>query len=194
MAIKTREKLIEVARQLFARQGVANTTMNDIAEASARGRRTVYTYFSNKKEIYNAVLESESESMVKSLRAIVAGEGSAADRLRRFILFRLEHNTVQASSALKAWLNFDARRLASINAKVHEKERDMLLTLLDQGCASGEFRPARCRLLATFVDEAINRLDIPGTDKVDPASRRRVFDAFVDFIVSDITAEGTVFA
>ena len=28
---KTREMLIEVARQLFARMGVDNTTMNDIA-------------------------------------------------------------------------------------------------------------------------------------------------------------------
>ncbi|WP_304467832.1 TetR family transcriptional regulator, partial [uncultured Muribaculum sp.] len=44
MAIKTREKLIEVARQLFARKGIENTTMNDIANASEKGRRTIYTY------------------------------------------------------------------------------------------------------------------------------------------------------
>ncbi len=49
MVLKTRERLIEVARQLFAHKGVANTTMNDIAEASEKGRRTIYTYFKNKK-------------------------------------------------------------------------------------------------------------------------------------------------
>jgi len=42
---KTRQKLVDVARQLFARNGVANTTMNDIAVASGKGRRTLYTYF-----------------------------------------------------------------------------------------------------------------------------------------------------
>ncbi|MGM9760212.1 MAG: TetR family transcriptional regulator, partial [Parabacteroides sp.] len=31
---KTRDRLVEVARQLFARSGVENTTMNDIAQAS----------------------------------------------------------------------------------------------------------------------------------------------------------------
>ena len=31
MVIKTREKLIDVARQLFAIKGIENTTMNDIA-------------------------------------------------------------------------------------------------------------------------------------------------------------------
>lgn len=42
--IKTRQKLVDVARQLFAKNGIANTTMNDIAVASGKGRRTLYTY------------------------------------------------------------------------------------------------------------------------------------------------------
>lgn len=33
---KTRQKLVDVARQLFAKNGIANTTMNDIAVASGR--------------------------------------------------------------------------------------------------------------------------------------------------------------
>ena len=41
---KTRDMLVDVARQLFARMGVDNTTMNDIAQASKKGRRTLYTY------------------------------------------------------------------------------------------------------------------------------------------------------
>ena len=59
MAISTREHLIDVARQLFSRKGVEATTMGDIANASERGRRTVYTYFRNKKEVYAAVLQSQ---------------------------------------------------------------------------------------------------------------------------------------
>ena len=31
---KTRQKLVDVARQLFAKNGIANTTMNDIAVLS----------------------------------------------------------------------------------------------------------------------------------------------------------------
>ena len=52
--IKTRNKLVDVARQLFAKRGLDNTTMNDIAAASGKGRRTLYTYFKNKEEIYFA--------------------------------------------------------------------------------------------------------------------------------------------
>ena len=35
---KTRQTLLEVARELFARKGLEATTMNDIAQASQKGR------------------------------------------------------------------------------------------------------------------------------------------------------------
>ena len=47
---KTKAKLVDVARQLFAKMGVENTTMNDIALASKKGRRTLYTYFKSKED------------------------------------------------------------------------------------------------------------------------------------------------
>ena len=49
--LKTREKLIDIARQLFAHKGIENTTMNDIALAAEKGRRTIYTYFKNATSI-----------------------------------------------------------------------------------------------------------------------------------------------
>ena len=55
---KTRQKLVDVARQLFAKNGIANTTMNDIAKASGKGRRTFYTYFKSKDDVYYSVIES----------------------------------------------------------------------------------------------------------------------------------------
>ena len=67
---KTRTKLVEVARQLFARKGVEATTMNDIAVASKKGRRTLYTYFKNKEQIYLAVAESELEVLSDTMEKV----------------------------------------------------------------------------------------------------------------------------
>lgn len=68
--------LIEVSRELFAKHGKRNITMNDIAEASRKGRRTLYTYFSNKEDIFKAVVDKEinylSENSPKLLRVIVS--------------------------------------------------------------------------------------------------------------------------
>lgn len=80
MVLKTREKLIDVARQLFAHKGIENTTMSDIANASDKGRRTIYTYFKNKREIYNAVIEKESEQLVARLRNVTTAEMSPVEK------------------------------------------------------------------------------------------------------------------
>ena len=69
---KTRQKLVDVARQLFAKNGIANTTMNDIAVASGKGRRTLYTYFNRKEDVYSAVIESELERLSDKLDEVAA--------------------------------------------------------------------------------------------------------------------------
>ena len=56
---KKKALLIDVARKLFAQKGLNGTTMNDIANESGISRRTLYVYFSNKEEIYSAVIETE---------------------------------------------------------------------------------------------------------------------------------------
>ena len=45
--------------------------MNDIASASEKGRRTIYTYFRSKRDIYNAVVKTESDKIIERLTAIV---------------------------------------------------------------------------------------------------------------------------
>ena len=67
---KTKERLMDVARLLFAKNGVENTTMNDIAKTSKKGRRTLYTYFKNKEEVYLAVVQSELDKLWEYLKAV----------------------------------------------------------------------------------------------------------------------------
>ena len=78
---KTRQKLVDVARQLFAKNGIANTTMNDIAVASGKGRRTLYTYFNRKEDVYSAVIESELERLSDKLDEVAGAQRQPACRV-----------------------------------------------------------------------------------------------------------------
>lgn len=190
MASKTREKLIEVARQLFARKGVAHTTMNDIATASSKGRRTIYTYFKNKKEIYNAVLEGESERLVEELRGIVGRDEPVEVRLEAFLRSRLDRYLVpQASSTFKAWITFDSRRLARIQKLAHDKEDEMMNSLLAEGIARGIFDPDRCTLLQGFMPMAVLTVDSHSLEPEDIDERRRGVEKFVDFVIQGIATK-----
>ncbi len=64
--------IIGVAAGLFATVGLRRTTMETIAAAAGRGRRTIYMYFSNKAEIYDAVVDREIKLITGPLRDIVS--------------------------------------------------------------------------------------------------------------------------
>ena len=150
MVLKTREKLIEVARQLFAHKGIENTTMNDIANASEKGRRTIYTYFKNKKEIYNAVIEHESEHLVSKLREIVGLNITPVEKLRRFFEIRFElikDTSSGQNDSLKRFFMRDIKRGERIRRLALEKERILLNEIIQEGISQGFFDEQQCKFL-----------------------------------------------
>lgn len=147
MAVKTRERLIEVARKLFLYKGVDQTTMLDIANASDKGRRTLYTYFRSKTEIYDAVVERESERYVASLRTIVNESIDVSNRLERFLEALLQTGSAMTATQMRdsfmGWLNLDFDRANKIRMAVLDKEVELLAKLLDEGI-DGHFDRDQC--------------------------------------------------
>lgn len=153
MVSKTREKLIEVARQLFVHKGIENTTMNDIAAASDKGRRTIYTYFKNKREIYNAVIESESEQLVMRLRNIKdRPDLNATAKLEQYLRVRFDFITeaTPRHDGLLQWLGREQRRLDRIRRLALDKELELFKALIAEGVADGEFDPEQALRLPTL--------------------------------------------
>ena len=101
---KTRQKLVDVARQLFAKNGIANTTMNDIAVASGKGRRTLYTYFNRKEDVYSAVIESELERLSDKLDEVAGMKMRPQDKIIELIYTHLSmiRETVVRNGNLRA--------------------------------------------------------------------------------------------
>lgn len=137
--MKTRDKLIEVARQLFARKGMEHTTISDIAEASEKGRRTIYTYFKNKVEIYNAVLADEASRMVGQMEFIVDNPHlDSREKLRAFILehFKLRLRDGNGET-LKNILRLDLGRIEKLRKLAASREEELLDRLLRRESREG---------------------------------------------------------
>ena len=96
--------MVDVARQLFAKKGLENTTMNDIAVSSGKGRRTLYTYFKSKEEIYYAVIESELERLSDKLDEVAAKKIRPQDKVIELIYTHLNmiRETVVRNGNLRA--------------------------------------------------------------------------------------------
>lgn len=163
MVLKTRDRLIEVARQLFARKGIENTTMNDIASASDKGRRTIYTYFKNKRDIFNAVVEQETESLMRKLTDIENRDISPSEKLEQYIACRFEtmREIVSRNGSLKAGFFRDVRKVDRARKIISTREIEILSRILRQGQAAGQFSPGNAEHAAMVIVHCIHGLDIP---------------------------------
>lgn len=163
MVSKTRDKLIEVARQLFAHKGIENTTMNDIAEASERGRRTIYTYFKNKREIYNAVIESESDQMLSRLKELTSLPISPEQKLMNFIFIRFEavKEIVLRNGSLRAGFFRDVRKVERARKNTTGREASILKQILNEGVQQGVFRIKHVDQTAMVMILSLQGLDVP---------------------------------
>ena len=163
MVKKTRDRFIEVARSLFARKGVENTTMNDIAAASDKGRRTIYTYFKSKREIFNAVIESESDDLLQNLSAIVSKPISPEQKLREYVSTRMEtmRQIVSRNGSLRAGFFRDVRKVDRARAVISRKEIKMLMRILHEGVVLGIFDIPDIKEWAIIITNSIQGFDVP---------------------------------
>jgi AcrR family transcriptional regulator len=160
---KTRAKLVDIARQLFARNGVNETTMNDIAVASQKGRRTLYTYFKSKEEIYMAVVESELEMLSEALEK-VASEKIAPDlKILKMIETHLDtiKLIVRRNGTLRASFFRDIWRVERVRRKFNLNEINLFRQILIEGKEQGLFNVDNVDILANILHYCIKGIEVP---------------------------------
>ncbi len=160
---KTRAKLVDVARQLFAKNGVDNTTMNDIAVASKKGRRTLYTYFKSKEEIYMAVVGSELEMLSDAL-VKVAAENIAPD-LKILKLIETHLDTIKVivlrNGSLRASFFRDIWGVERVRRNFDMHEIELFKQILVEGKEQGLFEVDNVDILADILHYCIKGIEVP---------------------------------
>ena len=160
---KTREILVDVARQLFAKSGVENTTMNDIAVASQKGRRTLYTYFKNKNEIYRAVIETELQHLLQRLTNMANKDLPPEEKLMGYITTRLDaiKETVIRNGSLRAEFFRDIWKVEQARKNIDLQEVELLKKILQEGINTGVFRIFNVTVIANVLHYSLKGLDVP---------------------------------
>jgi AcrR family transcriptional regulator len=75
----SRRRIVDAARDLFHRQGVAATGLNEVIVASGTGKGQLYHYFEDKPDLVLAVVAAQTESTLRAQRELVEGMADADD-------------------------------------------------------------------------------------------------------------------
>ena len=160
---KTRAKLVDVARQLFAKNGVDNTTMNDISVASGKGRRTLYTYFKSKEEIYMAVVESELEMLSDALEKVALEKIAPDLKILKLIETHLDSikMIVLRNGSLRASFFRDIWRVERVRRNFDMREIVLFKHILREGKEQNLFEVDNVDVLADILHYCIKGIEVP---------------------------------
>ncbi|PVA05726.1 TetR/AcrR family transcriptional regulator [Thalassorhabdomicrobium marinisediminis] len=146
-----REQLMEIAARMFDQNGFDRVSMAMIAREVGLGRSAIYHYFASKDDILASLVESEALAPVGRIQQLAREEGkSATERLSAVVY-----------DGVVRRLSFGSRfvRLARLEAQIPEHLRqdydrsrraiyDEHLRVIEEGIASGEFRPVDAHIAA----------------------------------------------
>ncbi|MHC2069780.1 TetR/AcrR family transcriptional regulator [Bremerella sp. T1] len=97
----TRDRLLEVAGQLFAEHGFDRTTSKEITEKAGTNIAAVNYHFNSLEGLYGAVIEEATRMLATTshMQAAVEEQGDAQDKLRAFLGVFVRVLTSPASSS-----------------------------------------------------------------------------------------------
>lgn len=161
--LKTRAKLVDVARQLFAKKGVEATTMNDIALASKKGRRTLYTYFKNKDQIYMAVVESELKILSDTMDKVARKPIVPDKKILELIMTHLDiiKMAVYRNGTLRADFFRDIWRVEAMRKYFDNNEIKLFREVLKEGKDQGLFDIDNVEITADILHYCIKGIEVP---------------------------------
>ena len=158
--IETREVLIKVARKLFSKEGIGNITMNDIAKAANKSRRTVYTYFQSKEELLEASIEMEVKKISAAVTKVAISNLPADKKIIKLIFVRLQmtRNIVRRNGCLHSDYILIVEH---IRKSFDTKEIALFRRIIEEGKQMGIFNTESPDLAARFLHFCLKGIEMP---------------------------------
>jgi AcrR family transcriptional regulator len=161
--MNTKDQILIEARKVFERFGFNKTSMADIAAAARKGRRTVYTYFTSKEEVFRAVIDVEVKALAVRLKEIIEGDQTPKEKLRHYMHTRM--NAVKELTiyydALRQDLLGNFGMIENLRRDYDEMEVNMIQKILDEGVERNEFSIDTTHLVASAIVLATKGFELP---------------------------------
>jgi len=140
---RTRQRLIEAARKLFMERGYGGATVRDIAASADLSTGAVFASFSDKFELFNAVLQTDSEAQKTAMTEASAQPGSLRERMVRTLkaayAFQLSQIELLRAALAVSWSEGLTGELG--DRPIRKTATDIIRQLLEDAAAGGELQP-----------------------------------------------------
>jgi AcrR family transcriptional regulator len=156
-------KIIETARSIFSHYGFKKTTMEEIAQATRKGKSSIYYYFENKEDIFKAVVEKEAEEIRTELHKKIADVEDPIERLKIYITVRMRkfNKLTNFYSAIKSDYLSHFEFIEEIRKSYDLDEVKAIAGIIQDGIEKGKFTIDDPQSSAISIVTAMKGLEVP---------------------------------
>ncbi|HPB57645.1 MAG TPA: TetR/AcrR family transcriptional regulator [Bacteroidales bacterium] len=136
MKLNTKDTIVQVAGNLFAKYGFYKTSMDEVAKVARKAKGSLYYHFRSKEDLFKEVLARELEGVKSGLSEVVKEHNGANDRLIFFYLKKRMELLSKAEiyhEALKADLNERFSFLDDVRTQFSLWEKNFFKNIIQKG-------------------------------------------------------------
>lgn len=138
---RSRSKLLEAAKRLFMERGYEGATVRDIASAAGLSTGAVFASFSDKADLFNAVLLADCPTQIEAMDEVLARtKGRVQDRLTAVLevgyRFQFEQLELMRAALAVSWSQGLAGEVG--DRPIRQAAVGVIRRLLDEGVERGE--------------------------------------------------------
>lgn len=158
-----KEVIINTSREIFARFGFKKTTMDEIARATYKAKSSIYHYFASKEEIFQSVIEKESNTLKEEITKAINQENTPQQKLRAYVLTRMRvlNELVNFYIALKDDYLKHFGYIEKLREKYYKDEIKIIENILWEGNNEGIFFIDNVELTAHAILIALRGFEYP---------------------------------
>lgn len=194
----TKQRIVEVACDLFAKKGYNAASVEEMAAASLCSKANIYYHFRSKEDLFLHISELYEKEWYENWERHKPGFASVTDQLFGVLEFSTKHglshplykaacefmdDCAEASSAVKAANSVKMAIVAKI-----EKNRLFYERLFEEGIASGEFRPGNAKQYGIILEGMLRGIG-ETTNGMDPLEALEMYRAAIHVLLHGIASD-----
>lgn len=192
------QELLEAALDLFVERGYAATRLEDVAARAGVSKGTLYLYFTNKEELFKAVVrENLFPILTEGEEIIDQFKGSSAELFREFILKWWEKVGETKLSGITKLMIAESGNFPEVTQFYHDevilRSNAIIVRMLDRGIARGEFRRIDTdnanRVICAPIIMLMMWKHAFGACQAEPVSPQRYLDSFIDLLLRGLLTD-----
>ena len=186
------ERLVDVARDLFAEKGFERTSVQDIVDAAGVTKGAMYHYFASKDDLLAEIYARVLRMQLARLEAFIASDAPVSDRIASAaadVVVTTIENLASTTIFFRSLHQLNPEHERQVRAE-RRRYHDMFRQLVADGQESGELRgDVDADLVVDFYFGAVHHLPTWWRPERGPAAEK-VGETFAGMLLDALRATG----